>query len=135
MWGAPIAGNAIPLAGSVKEAGYTSEEWKLVRETHKILHDDSIRVTATCVRVPVFIGHSEAVHVEFENPITVEQARSALRRFPGVSVVDHRVDEGYGLSLDGLTRCVEEQKPSFAVTKYVPAPTVIDCIVEPLLHK
>ena len=58
VWAKPIAGNVIPLAGSVKEAGYTSEEWKLVHETRKILHDDRSRVTATCVRVPVYVGHA-----------------------------------------------------------------------------
>ena len=63
-------------------------------ETRKIL-DPDIAVTATCVRVPVFIGHAEAVNVEFERPISEEAARAALRAAPGVSVVDHRVDEGY----------------------------------------
>ena len=58
VWAKPIAGNVIPLAGSVKEAGYTSEEWKMVRESRKILHDDEIRCTVTCVRVPVYVGHA-----------------------------------------------------------------------------
>ena len=66
----------------------------MVVETKKIL-DPAIKVQASCVRVPVFIGHSEAVNVEFEKPISPEQARAALRRAPGVSVVDHRADEGY----------------------------------------
>ncbi len=66
----------------------------MVVETRKIL-DPDIAVHATCVRVPVFIGHAEAVNIEFENPISVEQARAALKAAPGVSVVDHRVDEGY----------------------------------------
>jgi len=76
------------------EDGSTKEEWKMVVETRKIL-DPDIAVHATCVRVPVFIGHAAAVNVEFDNPISVEQARAALKAAPGVSVVDHRVDEGY----------------------------------------
>ena len=66
----------------------------MVVETRKIL-DPDIAVHATCVRVPVFIGHAEAINVEFEKPISVEQARAALKAAPGVSVIDHRVDEGY----------------------------------------
>jgi aspartate-semialdehyde dehydrogenase len=72
----------------------TKEEWKMMVETKKIL-DPAIKVTATCVRVPVFIGHAEAINIEFERPITTEQARRALRAMPGVIVVDHRADEGY----------------------------------------
>ena len=66
----------------------------MVVETKKIL-DPTIKVAATCVRVPVFIGHAEAISVEFENPIDEEEARAALRQQPGISVIDHRVDEGY----------------------------------------
>ena len=76
------------------EDGATKEEWKMAVETRKIL-DRDIAVAATCVRVPVFVGHAEAVNVEFERPITVEQARAALRKAPGVTVIDHRVEEGY----------------------------------------
>ncbi|ACJ01275.1 aspartate-semialdehyde dehydrogenase [Rhodospirillum centenum] len=89
-----IAFNVIPHIDSFMDDGATKEEWKMVVETKKIL-DPKIKVTATCVRVPVFIGHSEVVNVEFERPITVEEARRALRAAPGVSVIDHRVDEGY----------------------------------------
>ena len=89
-----IAFNVIPHIDVFMEDGSTKEEWKMVAETKKIL-DANIEVTATCVRVPVFIGHAEAVNVEFERPITVGEAREALRAAPGVSVVDHRVDEGY----------------------------------------
>lgn len=89
-----VAFNVIPHVDDFMEDGATKEEWKMVVETQKIL-DPTIKVQATCVRVPVFIGHSEAVNIEFEKPITVEQARAALRRAPGVSVVDRRVDEGY----------------------------------------
>ena len=63
VWDKPIAGNVIPLAGSVKEAGYTSEEWKMVYESRKILHDDAIRCTVTCVRVPVYVGHAVSANV------------------------------------------------------------------------
>ena len=76
------------------EDGSTKEEWKMVAETKKIL-DPKIKLTATCVRVPVFIGHSEAVHVEFENPISAEEAREILRSAPGVVVVDKREPGGY----------------------------------------
>jgi aspartate-semialdehyde dehydrogenase len=89
-----IAFNVIPHVDVFMEDGATKEEWKMVVETKKIL-DPTIKVHATCVRVPVFICHSEAVNLEFEKPITPEHARAALRRAPGVSVVDHRADEGY----------------------------------------
>jgi aspartate-semialdehyde dehydrogenase len=89
-----IAFNVIPHIDVFMDDGSTKEEWKMVVETKKIL-DPAIAVTATCVRVPVFIGHSEAVNLEFENPISAEEAREALRAAPGVSVIDYRVDEGY----------------------------------------
>jgi aspartate-semialdehyde dehydrogenase len=89
-----IAFNVIPHIDAFMEDGSTKEEWKMMVETRKIL-DPDIAVSATCVRVPVFIGHAEAVNVEFEQAITVEAARAALKNAPGVSVVDHRADEGY----------------------------------------
>jgi len=89
-----IAFNVIPHAGDFLDAGSTTEEWKLVVETKKIL-DPSIKVTATCVRVPVFVGHSEAVNVEFENEISADEARDILREAPGVMVVDKRENGGY----------------------------------------
>ena len=89
-----IAFNCIPHIDVFMDDGSTKEEWKMVVETKKIL-DPDIQVHATCVRVPVFIGHSEAVNIEFEYPVSVEEARAALRKAPGVSVVDHRADEGY----------------------------------------
>ncbi len=89
-----IAFNVIPHIDVFMQDGATKEEWKMMAETRKIL-DPSIAVSATCVRVPVFVGHGEAVNAEFESPITVEQARAALKNAPGVSVVDHRIDEGY----------------------------------------
>jgi aspartate-semialdehyde dehydrogenase len=89
-----IAFNVIPHIDVFMDDGMTKEEWKMMVETKKIL-DPAIKVTATCVRVPVFIGHAEAVNVEFERPITAEAARKALRAAPGVTVIDHRADEGY----------------------------------------
>ncbi len=89
-----IAFNAIPHIDSFMEDGYTKEEWKMMVETKKIL-DPAIKLTATCVRIPVFVGHSEAVTMEFEKPISVKQARLALREQEGITVIDHRQDEGY----------------------------------------
>lgn len=89
-----IAFNVIPHIDKFMDDGSTKEEWKMAVETRKIL-DPDILVSATCVRVPVFIGHAEAVNVEFESPIGEEEARAALRAAPGVTVVDFRVDEGY----------------------------------------
>ena len=95
----PIAFNVIPHIDKFMDDGSTKEEWKMAVETRKIL-DPDIQVFATCVRVPVFIGHAEAVHVEFENPITVAQASAALKKAPGVSVFDKREDAGYMTPLD-----------------------------------
>ncbi|MHA1597913.1 MAG: aspartate-semialdehyde dehydrogenase [Alphaproteobacteria bacterium] len=89
-----IAFNAIPHIDSFMDDGSTKEEWKMVVETKKIL-DPKIKVTATCVRVPVFIGHAESVNVQFAKSISDDEARKALRKAPGVTVLDHRVDEGY----------------------------------------
>ncbi len=87
-----IAFNVIPQIDVFMEDGFTKEEWKMIVETKKIL-DPTIKVCATCVRVPVFIGHSEAIHVEFANPITPQEARDALSRAPGVVVVDRPEDD------------------------------------------
>jgi aspartate-semialdehyde dehydrogenase len=89
-----IAFNVIPHIDSFMDDGATKEEWKMVVETKKIL-DPSIAVFATCVRVPVFIGHAEAVQVEFELPVTAGEVRAALRDAPGVTVIDVREDGGY----------------------------------------
>jgi aspartate-semialdehyde dehydrogenase len=89
-----IAFNVIPQIDVFLDSGVTKEEWKMMVETQKIL-DPDIQLTATCVRVPVFIGHSEAATVEFEKPITAERARQLLRSAPGVLVVDKREDGGY----------------------------------------
>jgi len=89
-----IAFNLIPHIDVFMEDGYTKEEWKMMVETKKIL-DPKIKLTATCVRVPVFISHSEAVNVEFEKPITADEARNILRAAPGIMVVDKREPGGY----------------------------------------
>jgi aspartate-semialdehyde dehydrogenase len=89
-----IAFNVIPHIDVFLDDGSTKEEWKMVVETKKIL-DPSIKLTATCVRVPVFVGHSEAVNIEFENEISADQAREILRESPGLMVVDKREDGGY----------------------------------------
>src|ERR1700686_1574556 len=89
-----IAFNVIPHIDDFLDSGVTKEEWKMMVETQKIL-DPDIQVNATCVRVPVFIGHSESVIVEFGKPITAERARAILRAAPGVLVIDKREDAGY----------------------------------------
>ena len=89
-----IAFNVIPHIDVFMDDGFTKEEWKMSVETKKIL-DPKIKVVATCVRVPVFVGHAEAVFVEFEKPVSDADARRVLRDAPGVAVVDHRADEGY----------------------------------------
>jgi aspartate-semialdehyde dehydrogenase len=89
-----IAFNVIPHIDVFMDDGYTKEEWKMVVETKKIL-DPKIKLTATCVRVPVFVGHSEAVDIEFENPITADEAREILRKAPGCIVIDKREAGGY----------------------------------------
>jgi aspartate-semialdehyde dehydrogenase len=89
-----IAFNVIPHIDVFMPDGATKEEWKMAVETRKIL-DPDIKVQATCVRVPVFVGHAEAVTVEFERPLTEDDARAALRSAPGISLIDYRADEGY----------------------------------------
>ena len=89
-----IAFNVIPHIDSFLDDGSTKEEWKMVVETKKIL-DPKIKVTATCVRVPVFVGHSEAINIEFHDEISAEQAKKILREAPGVMLVDKREDGGY----------------------------------------
>src|ERR1700754_3966586 len=89
-----IAFNLIPQIDVFMEDGYTKEEWKMVVETKKIL-DPKIKLSATCVRVPVFVGHSEAVNVEFEKPISADEAREILRKAPGCLVIDKREPGGY----------------------------------------
>jgi aspartate-semialdehyde dehydrogenase len=89
-----IAFNVIPHIDEFMEDGTTREEWKMVAETKKIL-DTKIKLTATCARVPVFVGHSEAINIEFEKPITADEAREILREAPGCMVIDKHEDGGY----------------------------------------
>jgi aspartate-semialdehyde dehydrogenase len=94
-----IAFNLIPHIDVFMDDGYTKEEWKMKVETQKIL-DPAIEVTATCVRVPVFVGHSEAINIEFEEPLTEFQARAILREAPGVMLVDKREPGGYATPVE-----------------------------------
>jgi aspartate-semialdehyde dehydrogenase len=90
-----IAFNVLPHIDTFQDNGYTREEMKMVWETQKIFGDAGIQVNPTCVRVPVFFGHSEAVHIETVDKITAEQARALLEQAPGVTVIDERADGGY----------------------------------------
>src|SRR5262245_57420405 len=85
---ARLAGNVLPHDWKAGDDGYSEEEWKMVRETRKIMGDESILVSPTTARVPVRVGHSEAINLEFERPVSVEQAREALRQAPGIVLVD-----------------------------------------------
>ena len=89
-----IAFNVIPFIGDFMDDGYTDEETKMWNEVHKIL-DPDIALTVTCVRVPVMVGHSEAVHIEFHDPIDEDEARELLRESPGIMVIDKRDETGY----------------------------------------
>ena len=90
-----IAFNALPHIDTFQENGYTREEMKMVWETQKIFEDETISVNPTCVRIPVFHGHSEAVHIETKEPISAAEAQALLERAPGVEVIDTRNDGGY----------------------------------------
>jgi aspartate-semialdehyde dehydrogenase len=96
-----IAFNVIPHIDVFMEDGYTKEEWKMMVETKKIM-DPAIKLTATCVRVPVFVGHSEAINIEFENPISAEEAQDILREAPGVMLIDRREDGGYTTPVESV---------------------------------
>jgi aspartate-semialdehyde dehydrogenase len=100
MFAHQIAFNLIPQIGSPKHEGYTSEEMKMVYETHKIMGDDTIAVHATCIRVPVLIGHSETIYVETKKPLSVEEARELFRAAPGVTVVDDLPNKSYPMPKD-----------------------------------
>jgi aspartate-semialdehyde dehydrogenase len=99
-----IALNVLPHIGSFRDNGYTSEEMKLAQETRKILHDPDIAISATTVRVPVEIGHSEAVHIELTHPMTAKEAREILANAPGVVVVDDPDHAAYPLPLNAAGR-------------------------------
>ena len=94
MFPKQIAFNVIPYIGTFQDDGYTDEEQKMWRETHKML-DPAIKLTVTCVRVPVMVGHSEAVNIEFETPLDEDEARDILRESPGLIVIDKREPTGY----------------------------------------
>jgi len=94
-----IAFNVIPHIDVFLDDGSTKEEWKMVAETKKII-DPSIKVTATCVRVPVFVGHSEAINIEFEDVLDEEEARDILREAPGIMVIDKRENGGYATPVE-----------------------------------
>ncbi len=96
----PILFNVIPQVDVFDEAGYTREEWKMVRETHKILGDSTIGITATTVRVPVLRSHSESIYIETERRLTVEQAREILKSAPGVALVDDPAEARYPMPID-----------------------------------
>src|SRR5205085_5085693 len=85
---AQLAGNVLPHDWKLGDDGYSEEEWKMIRETRKIMGDESILVAPTTARVPVRIGHAESINLEFVSPITLEQAREALRRAPGIVLLD-----------------------------------------------
>ncbi len=95
-----IAQNVIPEIGGLKEGGLYSEELKMIQETRKIMHAPDLAVSATCVRVPVMVGHSEAIHIECDYPMSPDEAREILRGAPGVVVVDDPAGHGYPLPLE-----------------------------------
>ncbi len=99
-----IAFNVLPQIDSFLESGYTVEEQKMAQETRKIMHAPEMALSATCVRVPVTVGHSEALHVELDRPMEVAEARSLLKAFPGVTVVDDPTDHGYPMPVDAAGR-------------------------------
>lgn len=94
-----IAFNVFPHIGSFKEELYTTEEWKTAREAHKIFHDDSIKITSTCVRVPVVTGHSEAVYIETKKGISIDKMRELLMNSPGIEVIDDPHSGRYPLAV------------------------------------
>ena len=96
----PYAFNLFPHNSPMTESGYCEEEIKMVKETRKIFHDDAIRITATCVRVPVLRAHSEALNVEFAQEVSVEQAYEVLRKAAGVEVVEDRAQNRWPMPLD-----------------------------------
>jgi aspartate-semialdehyde dehydrogenase len=95
-----LAFNVFPHIGGFAEADYTSEEWKLVKETHKIMHDDKIKISATTVRVPVRTGHSESVYIETSKPVNPDKVRELLAKAPGVVVIDDTKKSLYPMPKD-----------------------------------
>ena len=120
-----IAFNVIPHIDSFMADGSTKEEWKMVVETKKIL-DPSINLSATCVRVPVFVGHSESVNIEFENNIDLEKIKKCLTNAPGCKVVDEHIDGGYitPVEIDGdfityISRIREDKTQKNSINMWV----------------
>lgn len=101
---AQLAGNVLPHDWKLGEEGYSEEEWKMIRETQKIMGDNTILVSPTTVRVPVRVGHSESINLEFEKPLTAEQAREALRKAPGIVLLDDYAKGEVPLALDCVGR-------------------------------
>lgn len=99
-----LAYNVFPQIGSFAECGYTSEEWKLVKETHKIMHDDKIKISATTIRVPVRTGHSESVYIETDRHIEPEEVKTLLAKSPGIIVMDEPKDNLYPMPKDAEGR-------------------------------
>jgi len=99
-----LAFNIFPHIDSFREDGYTKEEWKMLAETRKIMDLPDLRLSATCVRVPVAVGHSEALHIEFERPMTAAEAREILANAPGIVVVDDPLNKEYPQPLDAAGR-------------------------------
>ncbi|MEW5758087.1 MAG: aspartate-semialdehyde dehydrogenase [Candidatus Omnitrophota bacterium] len=95
-----IAFNVFPQIGSFKEFSFTTEEWKVVRESHKIMHDENIKISATCVRVPVSRGHSESVYIETERELTIKEIHKALENAPGIKLVDDPIAQKYPMPVD-----------------------------------
>jgi len=95
-----IVFDVLPHIGGFSDYDYTSEEWKMVKETHKILHDNKIKISATAVRVPVRTGHGEAIYIETKSPLEVAEVRSALSEFPGIKVVDDVKNISYPVPID-----------------------------------
>jgi aspartate-semialdehyde dehydrogenase len=100
MFPYPIAFNLIPQIGSPKHEGFTSEEMKMVYETHKIMGDNTIQINATCIRVPVLIGHSESIYCETAEPLSLEKIRALFRQAPGVTLVDDLSQKQYPMPRD-----------------------------------
>jgi aspartate-semialdehyde dehydrogenase len=100
----PIVGNVIPRIDVLMDDGYYKEEWKMIHETRKIMHLPNLAVSATCVRVPVAVSHSEAVHAEFERPMPASEARAILAEAPGVVVIDNPDEDLYPLPIEAAGR-------------------------------
>src|SRR5439155_3052913 len=96
--------NVVPQIDVPTDAGYFKEEWKMIHETRKIMHLPELRVSATCVRVPVAVGHAEAIHAEFERPMSPTEARALLAEAPGVEVIDNPADGLYPLPIESAGR-------------------------------